>query len=565
MDLTRYLRWTAQQHHARRQRSKGLEVMLKRRVEIRSENLAASSASVGEMPTAVRAIACVFGLSLLAVSLYLAPTITARALAVLGLGVPLFLLVWSRPEYGLLTIIFLTSSFVRADIVDLRLPIGGGLDLRDLALLSMLGLLILQGLVRGRLAIEWWPVALPLLAFLGFAVFSAWYALFVQNVKATWALSDLRNLMYYAAFFVTSWAVTRRRQLAIVLAGMFLIADLTTGTIFLQQFLGSQQRLLAGMSASSWLMWQQSSTSSGFGLVRVVPPGQVLVYFMMVLAFCLAMFARQNRRLQIVSALQFLYLGLGILLTYTRSQWVAVGAALGLILAVLVRAYRARLARYVVIGIAVLPLALSLYGFSATSLQQNIPVVNALAVRVQSMFTLGATLETGSSEWRLFEIREALRSISEHPLLGVGLGNSYRDLTLLAGEASGRWYGSLAPDLLYRFTRFLHNSYLSIAVKMGVPALVCFLWFCAAFIVKGWRLYRTLSEAYLKGVVLGVLAGFVGLLLWALLHQHFIQAESTFIVGLVVGLAAVAQRLHRPVLASSPVDSRPEPRWSSQR
>ncbi len=539
--------------------------MLKRRVEIRSENLAASSASVGEMPTAVRAIACVFGLSLLAVSLYLAPTITARALAVLGLGVPLFLLVWSRPEYGLLTIIFLTSSFVRADIVDLRLPIGGGLDLRDLALLSMLGLLILQGLVRGRLAIEWWPVALPLLAFLGFAVFSAWYALFVQNVKATWALSDLRNLMYYAAFFVTSWAVTRRRQLAIVLAGMFLIADLTTGTIFLQQFLGSQQRLLAGMSASSWLMWQQSSTSSGFGLVRVVPPGQVLVYFMMVLAFCLAMFARQNRRLQIVSALQFLYLGLGILLTYTRSQWVAVGAALGLILAVLVRAYRARLARYVVIGIAVLPLALSLYGFSATSLQQNIPVVNALAVRVQSMFTLGATLETGSSEWRLFEIREALRSISEHPLLGVGLGNSYRDLTLLAGEASGRWYGSLAPDLLYRFTRFLHNSYLSIAVKMGVPALVCFLWFCAAFIVKGWRLYRTLSEAYLKGVVLGVLAGFVGLLLWALLHQHFIQAESTFIVGLVVGLAAVAQRLHRPVLASSPVDSRPEPRWSSQR
>jgi O-antigen/teichoic acid export membrane protein len=525
-------------------------------------NIAGSAPFVGKMPTVGRLIVCVLGLASLVVSSALAPKITVLAVAVLGLGVPLFLLLWSRPEFGLLALIFLTSSFVPADIIDLRLPIGGGLDLRDLVLLAMLGLWILQGFSRGRLAVSWWPVALPLIAFLGFAFFSAWYALFVQHVATNWALSDLRNLMYYAVFFVTGWAVTQRRQLAILLSGMFLIADLTTGIVFLQQFPGAGQRLLAGMQRTGWIVWQQSTASGGFGLVRIVAPGQVLVYFMMVLAFCLTMFARLSRRLRIISWVQFFYLGFGMILTYTRAEWIAAALALGLITAVFIRIYRARLARYLAIGSAVLVLALSVYGLVAAELKASPAFANAVTTRVLSMFTVRDTLDTNSAEWRLFENREALRSISEHPLLGVGLGNSYRNLTLLGGEADGWMSASMLPDQLYRFTRFLHNSYLSIAMKMGVPALVCFLWFCAAFLVSGWQLYRNLSGGYLRAVVLSLLAGFAGLLLWSLLHQHFIQAESTLIVGLMVGLVGVVQRLHRPVLASSPIHSRPAPQYA---
>jgi len=47
--------------------------------------------------------------------------------------------------------VLLSESLVRADIVDLRLPIGG-LELRDLALIGMLGLLILRGLVHKTLS-----------------------------------------------------------------------------------------------------------------------------------------------------------------------------------------------------------------------------------------------------------------------------------------------------------------------------------------------------------------------------------------------------------------------------
>ena len=153
-----------------------------------------------------------------------------------------------------------------------------------------------------------------------------------------------------------------------------------------------------------------------------------------------------------------------------------------------------------------------------------------------------------------------LRSISEHPLLGVALGNSYRDVTLLRGEASGRFQGGLARGVFSRFTRFIHSSYLSIAVKMGLPALICFLWCCAAFVVKGWQLYRSLPEGQLKGLVLAVVAGSIGLLLWSLLHQHFVEAESTSVVGLMVGLIATIEHTQRRGLASSPIHSRPPSR-----
>ena len=501
---------------------------------------------------AVGIVLWAIGLGVLAASLYLAPTITALALAAFGLGLPLFLLAWFRPEFGLLALIFLTSSFVPADIVDVRLPIGGGLDLRDLTLLGMLGLLGFQGLTRKALPVPWWPIGMLLLAFLGLAVFSAVYALFFQGVEPNWALNDLRILMYYAVFFVTSWVITQRRQLAIVLAGLFLIADLTAGIVILQQFLGTGNRLLAAMSGTHWHLWQQDAASGGFGLVRVVPPGHVLMYFMMVIAFGLMVFTRQNPRLRAILALQFVYLNVGLLLTYTRAQWVAAAIALGLIFIVLLPTYKAQFARYLVVGIPVLLLAYTLFGTELQESIENVPVANALAERALSIFTPGKTLETFSLQWRLFETEEALRSISEHPLLGVALGNSYRDVTLLRGEASGRFQGGLARGVFSRFTRFIHSSYLSITVKMGLPALIGFLWFCVASIVKGWQLYRNLSESQLKGLVLAVVAGFIGLLQWSLLHQRLMETESTSVVGLMVGLIASVQYIQRRESGVSP-------------
>ena len=150
----------------------------------------------------------VLGLGVLAAALYLAPQPATLGLVLLGLGLPIVLLLWHRPEFGLLALIFLTSSFVSPDSVDLRLPIGGGLDLRDLVLMGMFGLWY---------SADW---SIRLCRYLGglweCCCLCSWlrcyvcrYALFFQGVETNWALSDFRELSYYAVFFLTAWTSQR--------------------------------------------------------------------------------------------------------------------------------------------------------------------------------------------------------------------------------------------------------------------------------------------------------------------------------------------------------------------
>ncbi len=475
-------------------------------------------------------------LGLLAIALYLAPQPATLGLVLLGLGLPAVLLLWQWPEFGLLGILFLAADFLPLDLVDVRLPIGGGLELRDLLLLGMLGLLTLRGLARKALYIPWWPVGAPLTMFLALALLSAAYALFWQGVETNWALAELRDLSSYALFFITAWVLDQKHRLDRILIGLFVISDLTAVIIFAQQFLGASQPLLPAMTASYWGIWNQGGSAGSIGSIRVVPPSHVLMYFTMLIAGGLAMYTRGKPRAIFVA--QFGGLGLALLLTYTRSQWIATAIALMLMAIVLVPTYKARFARLALIGIPVLLLA---YG-----LLQQTSLFALLSERAMSLLSPAETLDSSSLEWRTFETEEALNSISHHPLMGVGLGNSYRRITTLQGEADG-WYSgkSLVAGEVSRFTRYVHSSYLWIPVKMGIPAFIIFLWFCAAFLIAGWRLICILPDSQVKGIVLAIVTGFVGLLVWTIFHQHLVMNRSSTAVAFMTGLVAGIYSLYR--------------------
>ena len=492
--------------------------------------------------SALAIIAGLIAIGLLGAALYVSPNESTIAIVAVGLGLPLLALLWSRPEVGLLLLILCTSGLVPVEIVDLRLPIGGGLDARDLVLLGMLGLLAARGLLNGRLALPWPAVGLPLLMFLGLAFFSAVYALLYLGVERTWALAELRSEGFFLTFFVAGWAITRRDQLAVTIAGLFVIADLTAAIVILQQFLGANHPLLEVMSSSNWHLWQQETLSSGFGAVRIVPPGHVLMYFIMLVSICLMVFTTKKAHLRGIYLVQFAYLNIALLLTYTRAQWIAAIVAIGLIVVVLLRNHSARVFQYVLAGSAVLLLSYGLLGAQLEDRLQRLPFVYTLRDRALSVFSPSDTLQSYSLEWRRFEAEEALRSIAEHPLLGIGLGNPYRGITTLQGEAMGAFsVDGLAAGDISRLTRFIHSSPLSIAVKMGLPALLVFLWFSATFLISGWCLHQRLSDSFLKATVLAMLAGYVGLLPWSLFHELFVVVSGTVFVGMATGLVASIQ------------------------
>lgn len=488
----------------------------------------------------------ILGVGILWVTLYLIPKMVVPSLFLIELGIPILLLLWRWPEFGLLGILFLAANFLPMDIVDIRLPIGGGLELRDLLLLGLFGLLIFRGLARGTLYIPWWPVGTPLVMFLTLAMISTIYALLWQGVENHWVFAELRDLLAYILFFITAWVLNRQRHLVTVLVGLFVIADLTSAVIFAQQFLGSSKPLLPAMTASFWGIWNQGGSIGSIGSVRVVPPSHVLVYFTNLIAGSLTIFS-PTRKLKAMFAFQFGLLGLALLLTYTRAQWLATAMALALMLIIIAPMYKAQFTRLAFFSIPVILLAFSLLGFSLQKHTEKTTLFSLLSERAMTLLTPDETLGTSSLEWRIFETEESLHSISHHLLLGVGLGNSYRNITTLQGEADGWFTGnSLAAGDVSRFTRYVHSSYLWIPVKMGIPAFIIFLWFCVAFLVAGWQLISRLPDQQMKGIVLAIVTGFAGLLVWTIFHQHLIMNRSStavaFMAGLVAGIYSLSNR-----------------------
>lgn len=487
-------------------------------------------------------------LIVLPIGLYAAPDIGSTLLAVCSVGTLGLLLVWQRPELGLILLIFLTSSFIEPDMIDLRLPIGGGLDLRDLLLIAILGLSAFQRIVRGQIELPWIAVGGPLLLFIGVAVVSVVNALFFEGVSANWALNDMRILLYYSVFFITAWNIRDIKQLRTLIAGLLLIANATAAIVIIQQFLGPDNLLLESMAGGRWQVWPQED-----GTIRVVPPGHALMHFMMVIAFCLAFFNRQHPERFVVYGGQFLFLNLGLILTFTRAGWLASGLALLIVGVLLLLRYQEVLLRPAFVGAALLILGIGLMSVLGQRGVVTIPNSDAVVERFQSILTPRETLQTYSLQWRLFEFEKATEAIREKPWTGVSLGNSYRNLTVFQGEARGLWTeGDLSMDVISRYTRYIHSSYLSIATKMGIPGITIFLWFCLSFVIGCWKIFRRTDDPMITGITVAILGGFLGLMQWSLFHAWFVETESTSVVGLMAGIVAALFMLNQKKSEENP-------------
>jgi O-antigen ligase len=456
-----------------------------------------------------------------------------RPLAIAVMTLAILAGAWRYPVYGVLAIVFLTSQVVPINSVDLRLPMGGGVKLPDLLLVGMSAVVIARELTARRLVVPWWPVTLPLMTFLGLAGVSAIYSLLYQGVEPNWALGELGALAYYGVALLTAWILRTARDRQILLVGLFLIADVTAALSIGQQFVGPRP-LLSVMAGPEWHVWAERTQGGSMGGVRVVPPAHVLMHLMMLIAF-VGIWARAiSRRWRLFCACQFALLSTGLVLAYTRAEWIAGAAVLVLILAVAAPRVAA-----LGVGLAALVAAVALIGGAWSSRAEawkTAPLVESIASRARSIFTVGATLESFSLQWRALEHEEALRSIAEHPLLGVGLGNRYREVSIAQDESHVTL--RMAPDDRTKFTRYVHNSYAAIAVKMGVPALANFLVFCLAFLAVCAYSYRRLADDWGRSLLLATVGAFVGLLGWSAFHSNLVDEAGTCVVGLMVGLAA---------------------------
>jgi hypothetical protein len=463
-------------------------------------------------------VAGVTGLLWGVISLRFSPLWTFIALS----GGGLILATLKRPEIALLGILVCTSSVVFESALPL-VPIGvGSLHVPDLLLLALFGLIVLRWLVEPDFKIIRTPLDWPLLCFYGVSLLSTCIAVYQSSLEFDIARREIRVATYYLSFFIVTNLVREDCQLRLLLRGLFVLASIVAAAMVVQFLLGASLPFLPGSVYT--LLTADKSYS---GVTRIIPPGHSLVMVSFVTTASLLI----SERLSLTSILCFLrwgLVGLALVLTFLRSYWAVAGVLL-LLLALLVTGQsRRRLIGWgLVIAFLTAMLVLAALRDPASK------AARLLMASSERLATLGSgeTLGEGSLEWRYLENSYALSQIPSRPLLGLGMGARYRPFDPRLDQEEG-----------WDARRFIHNGHLWVLLNMGVLGYLCLMWLSVTFLIRGSKSWRTISDHWMKGIVLGFTLVYLGLLIAAVVNSIFASWSWTPVIGIMMGVNEVALR-----------------------
>ena len=123
--------------------------------------------------------------------------------------------------------------------------------------------------------------------------------------------------------------------------------------------------------------------------------------------------------------------------------------------------------------------------------------------------------------------RMAWKEIKQHPILGKGVGlNVYEALDILAGDRSDNRIGMLALSGSY------HNTYVSVAVKLGLPIAFLFLWISFAVPIRLGRSIYNHPDTANRQLSVILIAFLFGVIFFASINGGH---KSFYIISIVLG------------------------------
>jgi O-antigen ligase len=423
-----------------------------------------------------------------------------------------------RPEYGLLVCMALVCGLIHPAFVP-RVPVlGGALAAAD-ATLAMLALYALWALASQRRPSAAEPLsgarwmALTISLFGLCLVVALTDALALKDIKPSFVLGEARDLLYLlmlpmALIILRPQERQRRFVLGVVVLGcLFAVGQVLQGVFNLPVF-GAQ-----GISVLETLGRQEDSTT------RATTLGLNIIIFALLLTIA-AYTVGAIRKLMFFSVGGLLLVG--IVLTFGRTTFAAV-----LICALLVVWWLnpKKLPQLLTFLMVVVGLG------SAVAAYWKPDSFAAVAYRLTS---ISEEIDHGySAQWRIWEAEAMLPKIKEHPLLGVGLGADYK----------GSRGSKLRPDL----NRYVHNAYLYMGGKMGLPALLFFLLFMAAVFAMGRGSARSHGLTWSRIVGAASAAMMIRFLLASITEPHLMSDYGVVIIAVAAALVVLsARRAHAP-------------------
>lgn len=343
------------------------------------------------------------------------------------------------------------------------------------------------------------PIDLPLIAFVGWVALTIPFAASPAYSFKEFAKLLQQGLLFYVVAFFFRDSLSGRRLLWMLVGGLAVVS--AYGVIQFGQLIGAPLQ-------EGELM-----------LVESVTPGEVwlttylvmLIPLSLVLGLCLP---RPSAR--IVGLATAGLATICLLLTYSRAGLLALLCEAA-VLAWLLRR------RAVLIGMAVSALVVVLG--SAALFQANLTAAAGHKAATGRFIALpgSSTLELRLEYWK-----GGMDALADHWIVGAGYGKE--SLRLEAGNQPER---GQAP-----VKREAHNTFLDLAVEVGVPGMILFVWLMWRIVARALAAFRRSDDPTGRAAALGVSVGVVGLAV-RLLFDHMLIGTLALQFWVLVALAMV--------------------------
>ena len=462
-------------------------------------------------------VATIAGLLLGAASLWVPP---AWMLLAIAAGTFMFVF-FRRPELVVLSIMLFTSTVFSADVLPTVSFGPVSLQVPDILLLGLFGLIAIRWFVDPDFDLIFTPLDWPVLVFYGVVLLSATTAVISGSLDSVNARREMRFFTYYLVFFAVINLVRNKRQLLLLIRGIFFLSVIVAIAMVAQFFLGERYSLVLGHVYSLARVGSQYED-----VTRIIPPGLSLIFVGCVMAVVNLSYARRYTSSLFAACLGLLVLALVI--TFLRSYWVVSGFIFLIVLALLGLKEKVHLAKW---GVILAYFAIVVLFFSFAIGTRRIERLVAASFERLGTLVQEETLTSDSLQGRYLETEYAIAQIKARPLLGVGVGGRYRPYDPLL-DWGDEWSAR----------RFIHNGHLWIIVKTGILGYLGFLWMSMTVLIRGFRRWRTISDWEIRGAVLSYTLVYLGLLVAAIVNSVFSSWFWTPLVGTMMGVNEVALR-----------------------
>jgi len=465
------------------------------------------------------------GLGLGALSFFISPLVELLLIAA-GFAM---VLVLKRPEFAVIGTLIALSSIVSVDSLPL-VPIGiGSLNIIDLLLLGMLGVIFLRWLIEPQFVFMNTPFNILWIIFCGLSILSTILAIANGTVVSAEGLRETRTFSYYFVFFVVVNLVRLHAQFRrlwwglIILAGVVVIAMVLQYTFPETHFLPGYVELLSKDEQSD--------------VIRLRQPGETLILVMSIVG--LTMFITGHARYRIANFFYLLLMIVGVMLTFNRQYWISLFASFGILFVLVNRKERGN---YVRLGggiVAVILLCLGIFLILPQS-----PVAKLVEAVVSRLFSITeedyqSAQAMTSLGFRAIENSYAVNFLTPPPLIGMGWGMKYRPRSEIDwDEFDGRGY--------------IHNAHFGLMLRSGFLAYAAFVAISALSVIRSLYYWRRIPDLRLRAMVLGFTMGYLNVFVGAFVHPALTDLASIPVLATMIGFnEAVIQRY---VLSPDTVD-----------